>query len=77
MVDSRNLGAMHGPEEEDGEDSGDVSIGTTWGVTKASGLWIHGRFILNIWRLARSEVRIGVALSCGKSFSCRALYCYR
>lgn len=32
------------------------SIGTMWGVAKASGLWVHGRYILNLWRMARSEV---------------------
>ncbi|KAI9912256.1 hypothetical protein PsorP6_009333 [Peronosclerospora sorghi] len=34
----------------------DASIGTTWGMHKAAGLWMHGRHVLNLWRLTRSEV---------------------
>ncbi|TMW55834.1 hypothetical protein Poli38472_008482 [Pythium oligandrum] len=57
QVDARNTSALLGPDEIE-EGNGEVSIGTTWGVTKASGLWVHGRQILNLWRLARSEIKL-------------------
>uniref|UniRef100_K3WHC9 DNA polymerase n=1 Tax=Globisporangium ultimum (strain ATCC 200006 / CBS 805.95 / DAOM BR144) TaxID=431595 RepID=K3WHC9_GLOUD len=56
-IDARNplsRPIQHGDDEE----NGDESIGTMWGITKASGLWVHGRYILNLWRMARSEVKL-------------------
>lgn len=55
-IDPRNL-AMHQEQSEEGE-SPQVSIGTKWGVNKASGLWVHGRYILNLWRMTRSELKL-------------------
>lgn len=60
-IDGRNVNLLPPDEKadevmEEMDENKSVSIGTTWGVTKASGLWIHGRHVLNIWRLARSEV---------------------
>lgn len=54
-IDARNPQAR-APQEGGTDENGKESIGTTWGITKASGLWIHGRYILNLWRMARSEV---------------------
>ncbi|KAF0683127.1 Aste57867_24815 [Aphanomyces stellatus] len=33
-------------------------IGTAWGMKKAAGIWMHGRHILNLWRCARSELKL-------------------
>ncbi|ETW03555.1 hypothetical protein H310_04972 [Aphanomyces invadans] len=35
-----------------------AKIGTEWGMKKASGIWMHGRHILNLWRCARSEFKL-------------------
>ncbi|CCI45356.1 unnamed protein product [Albugo candida] len=44
----------------DDKDPGKIktSIGTIWGMAKASGLWIHGRHVINLWRVARSELKL-------------------
>ncbi|KAG7388922.1 DNA polymerase zeta catalytic subunit [Phytophthora pseudosyringae] len=54
-IDPRNTTTV--PDQE-GESQKEASIGTTWGVNKAAGLWLHGRYILNLWRMARSELKL-------------------
>ncbi|KAL7687193.1 putative DNA-directed DNA polymerase, family B, ribonuclease H-like superfamily [Plasmopara halstedii] len=54
-IDPRN--ATTAPNIE-GASQSEVSIGTTWGVNKAAGLWVHGRYILNLWRMTRSELKL-------------------
>ncbi|OQS06869.1 hypothetical protein THRCLA_01100 [Thraustotheca clavata] len=36
----------------------DGNIGAKHGMKKASGIWIHGRHVLNLWRCARSELKL-------------------
>ncbi|KAG2785806.1 DNA polymerase zeta catalytic subunit [Phytophthora cactorum] len=54
-IDPRNTTTV--PDQE-GDSQKEASIGTTWGVNKAAGLWLHGRYILNLWRLTRSELKL-------------------
>ncbi|KAF1333596.1 Recovery protein 3 isoform 3, partial [Globisporangium splendens] len=56
-IDARNPLARS-VQQGDDKENGDESIGAMWGITKASGLWVHGRYILNLWRMARSEVKL-------------------
>ena len=53
-VDPRNAVAKVQDQEKSSQN--EESAGTSWGVNKAAGLWIHGRYILNLWRMTRSEV---------------------
>ncbi|GLD93414.1 hypothetical protein PINS_up002006 [Pythium insidiosum] len=67
-IDARNISSGptdHPTTQPDGDEEDNsserppnTSIGTTWGITKASGLWIYGRHVLNLWRLARSELKL-------------------
>ncbi|ETL80985.1 hypothetical protein L917_18572 [Phytophthora nicotianae] len=54
-IDPRNTTTA--PDQE-GDSQKEASIGTTWGVNKAAGLWLHGRYILNLWRMTRSELKL-------------------
>ncbi|KAG6580342.1 recovery protein 3 isoform 3 [Phytophthora cinnamomi] len=54
-IDPRNVTTV--PDQE-GDSQKEASIGTTWGVNKAAGLWLHGRYILNLWRMTRSELKL-------------------
>ncbi|KAL4099442.1 hypothetical protein PRIC1_007247 [Phytophthora ramorum] len=54
-IDPRNTTTVQEPE---GESQKEPSIGTAWGVNKAAGLWLHGRYILNLWRMTRSELKL-------------------
>ncbi|TDH68756.1 hypothetical protein CCR75_000141 [Bremia lactucae] len=54
-MDLRNRTTVLGRE---GDSQKEASIGTTWGVNKAAGLWIHGRYIINLWRMTRSELKL-------------------
>ncbi|ETV72516.1 hypothetical protein H257_12611 [Aphanomyces astaci] len=51
-MDSRNQSTNH-------PDGQPPKIGTVWGMKKASGIWMHGRHMLNLWRCARSELKLG------------------
>ncbi|KAL3674721.1 hypothetical protein V7S43_000655 [Phytophthora oleae] len=54
-IDPRN--ATTAPDQ-DSDSQKETSIGTAWGVNKAAGLWLHGRYILNLWRMTRSELKL-------------------
>ncbi|EEY64210.1 DNA polymerase zeta catalytic subunit, putative [Phytophthora infestans T30-4] len=54
-IDPRNTTTV--PDQE-GDSQKEASIGTKWGVNKAAGLWLHGRYILNLWRMTRSELKL-------------------
>ncbi|CAI5722501.1 unnamed protein product [Peronospora effusa] len=54
-IDPRNVTVV--PDHEEGSQK-EASIGTTWGLNRAAGLWIHGRFVLNVWRMTRSELKL-------------------
>ncbi|KAE9047947.1 DNA polymerase zeta catalytic subunit [Phytophthora rubi] len=53
-IDPRNVTTV--PDQ--GDSQKEASIGTAWGVNKAAGLWLHGRYILNLWRMTRSELKL-------------------
>ncbi|KAH9098637.1 hypothetical protein Ae201684P_017848 [Aphanomyces euteiches] len=52
-MDSRNESPP-----QDGAPESVPKIGTVWGMKKAAGIWMHGRHILNLWRCARSELKL-------------------
>ncbi|KAK1947415.1 DNA polymerase zeta catalytic subunit [Phytophthora citrophthora] len=54
-IDPRNVTTA---PDQDSESQKEALIGTTWGVNKAAGLWLHGRYILNLWRMTRSELKL-------------------
>lgn len=31
-----------------------------WGVSHGSGIWMSGRIVLNLWRIMRSEAKLGI-----------------
>ncbi|CAI5743529.1 unnamed protein product [Hyaloperonospora brassicae] len=55
-VDPRN--AITKVQDRDRNSQNEESAGTSWDVNKAAGLWIHGRYVLNLWRMTRSELKL-------------------
>ncbi|GMF09369.1 unnamed protein product [Phytophthora lilii] len=56
-IDPRNITSV--PDRE-GESQNEASIGTTWGVNKAAGLWLHGRCRLKDGLNPELETSLGV-----------------
>ncbi|CAH0515493.1 unnamed protein product [Peronospora belbahrii] len=54
-IDPRNVTIV---QEQDEGSQKEIPIGTTCGMNRAAGLWIHGRFVLNLWRMCRSELKL-------------------
>ncbi|OWZ17640.1 DNA polymerase zeta catalytic subunit [Phytophthora megakarya] len=54
-IDRRNSTAV---KDQERTSQKEASIGTSWGVNKAAGLWLHGRYVLNLWRMTKSELKL-------------------